>query len=89
MKIALRIILALVVGFVAFGFYTNSVSEGEGEKFIGIGVLMFAFFLMPLFIYQRYNGRDLSRYSLKNLFEHGGETIEDVIKRQEKEKKKN
>jgi hypothetical protein len=88
MKIVLRIILVFVVGFIAFGFYTNSVSEGDGEKFIGIGVLIFAFFLMPLFIYHRYNGRDLSRYSLKNLFEHKGEKIEDIIKRQEKEKKK-
>ena len=89
MKIALRIILVLVVGFIAYGFYTNSVSEGEGEKFIGIGVLIFAFFLMPLFIYHRYNGRDLSRYSLKNLFEHKGEKIEDIIKRKEKEKENN
>ncbi len=89
MKIVLRIILVFVFGFIVYGFHTNSISEGEGEKFIGIGVLMFAFFLMPLFIYHRYNGRDLSRYSLKNLFEHGGEKIEDVIKRQEKGKEKN
>lgn len=86
MKIALRIIIVVVVGFIAFGFYTNSVFDGEGEKYIGIGVLLFAFILMPLFIYHRYNGRDLSRYSLKNLFEHRGEKIEDIIKRNEQNK---
>jgi len=85
MKIALRIIIALVFGFIFYGIYTNSVSEGEGEKFIGIGVLIFAFVLMPLFIYHRYNGRDLSQYSLKNLFQPGNK-IEDVIKRNEQKK---
>lgn len=85
MKIALRIAVVLVLGFIIFGFYTNSIIEGEGEKFIGMGVLIFAFILMPLFIYHRYNGRDLSRYSIKNLFQPGNK-IEDVIKRNEKKK---
>ncbi|MCD6543532.1 MAG: hypothetical protein J7K34_03395 [Flavobacteriaceae bacterium] len=85
MKLALRIIIALVFGFIIFGIYTNSASEGEGEKFIGIGVLIFAFVLMPLFIYHRYNGRDLSQYSFKNLFQPGNK-IEDVIKRNEQKK---
>jgi len=53
---------------VGFGFYTNFNSEGEGEKFIGMGILIFAFILMPLFIYHRYYGKDLSRYSLDNMF---------------------
>ncbi len=69
MKIILKIILVIVIGFVAFGYYMNSNNNGEGEKFIGIGVLLFAFILMPLFIYHRYNGRDLSRYSIRNLFQ--------------------
>ena len=69
MKTILKIILIVVIGFVAFGYYMNSNNNGEGEKFIGIGVLLFAFILMPLFIYHRYNGRDLSRYSIRNLFQ--------------------
>ncbi len=69
MKIILKIILVIVIGFVAFGYYMNSNNNGEGEKFIGIGVLLFAFILMPIFIYHRYNGRDLSRYSIRNLFQ--------------------
>lgn len=86
MKTVLKIILALVIGLVFFGFYTNSVNEGQGEKYIGVGVLIFAFVLLPLFIYHRYNGKDLSRYSFKNLFENGGEKIEDVMKRNEQNK---
>jgi len=69
MKTVLKIILLIVIGFVAFGYYMKGNNNGEGEKFIGIGVLLFAFILMPLFIYHRYNGRDLSRYSIRNLFQ--------------------
>ena len=69
MKTILKIILVIVIGFVAFGYYMNSNNNGEGEKFIGIGVVLFAFILIPLFIYHRYNGRDLSRYSIQNLFQ--------------------
>lgn len=69
MKTILKIILVIVIGFVAFGYYMNSNNNGEGEKFIGIGVVLFAFILIPLFIYHRYNGRDLSRYSIRNLFQ--------------------
>jgi len=68
MKIVLRIVLLIVVALIAFGFYTNKVAHAEGEKFIGVGVLILAFILMPLFIYHRYNGRDLSRYSIRNTF---------------------
>ena len=68
MKAILKIISIIILILVGFGFYTNYNSEGEGEKFIGIGVLTFAFILMPLFIYHRYYGKDLSRYSLDNMF---------------------
>ncbi len=67
MKIVLKIVLAIILLLVAFGIYTNINNEGEGEKYIGIGVLIFAFILMPLFIYNRYNGKDLSRYSIDNM----------------------
>ncbi len=69
MKIVLRIVLLIVVVLIGFGAYTNKLAESEGEIFIGIGVIILAFILMPLFIYHRYNGRDLSRYSIRNMFE--------------------
>jgi uncharacterized protein (DUF2237 family) len=70
MKTILKLILLLVFGLIITGYYINSQEETGGEKLIGFGVLIFAFVLMPLFIYHRYNGRDLSRYSLKNMFEN-------------------
>ena len=66
MNIFLKILVAIIIGFVAFGYYTNYSNDGEGEKFIGIGVLIFAFILMPLFVYHRYKNKDLSRYTFKN-----------------------
>ena len=69
MKIVLYIVFGVLAGLIAYGFYINAGEPGAGEKFIGFGVLTFAFIFMPLFIYHRYNGKDLSRYSLRNLFE--------------------
>lgn len=66
MKSLLKILLVIVVGFIIFGYYTNYLNEGEGEKFIGIGILILTFILMPLFIYQRYKNKDLSQYTFKN-----------------------
>lgn len=68
MKLILRIVLLIVIVLISYGLYANNVIDGEGEKFIGIGVLIFAFILMPLFIYYRYYGKDLSRYSIQNMF---------------------
>ncbi|MDZ7612603.1 MAG: hypothetical protein U5K51_01895 [Flavobacteriaceae bacterium] len=37
----------------------------QGDKFIGFGVLLFAFVLLPLFLYHRYHGKDLSQYRFR------------------------
>ena len=66
MKTGLRIILLMVFGLIGYGLYLNSDEAGSGEKFIGIGVMLFAFILMPLFIYYRYKDKDLRNYSLKD-----------------------
>lgn len=65
MKTALKILLFLMVLFIAGGYIYNEVNPGQGDKFIGIGVLILTFALMPLFIYYRYKGKDLSRYRLR------------------------
>ena len=66
MKVILQILLTIVIGFIGYGYYINYNITGQGEKFIGIGVLIFAFILMPLFIYHRYKNKDLSRYSFQD-----------------------
>jgi len=66
MKTGLRLILFLVLGCIVYGYYLNSSTAGTGEKFIGIGVMVFAFVLMPLFIYSRYRNKDLRNYSIKD-----------------------
>jgi hypothetical protein len=66
MKTGLRLLLFLVLGLIVYGYYLNSSATGSGEKFIGIGVVLFAFILMPLFIYHRFRNKDLRNYSLKD-----------------------
>lgn len=66
MNIVLRIVLVICGGFVAYGYYLNAETASSGEKFIGIGVIMFAFVLMPLFIYHRYKDKNMANYSFKD-----------------------
>lgn len=66
MKTVLKLTLFVVLGLIAYGYYLNSTATGAGEKFIGVGVLVFAFILMPLFIYLRYKNKDLRNYSFKD-----------------------
>ncbi|UCE93794.1 MAG: hypothetical protein JSV73_00430 [Flavobacteriaceae bacterium] len=66
MKLVLRLILFLTIALIGYGYYLNYENSGQGEKFIGIGVLILAFVLMPLFIYHRYKNKDLKNYSIKD-----------------------
>ena len=72
MKTALKVILAICLILIGAGSYMNFHSAGSGEKFVGIGALIFAFILMPLFIYHRYKNKDLSNYSFKDRWWEGG-----------------
>ena len=76
MKAVLTSFLVIVIGFVAYGYYINGENLGEGEKYIGIGVLIFAFILMPLFVYHRYKNKDLRNYSFKDF----SKEVEDKFK---------
>lgn len=76
MKTVLTAILLIVIGFVSYGYYINYQELGEGEKFIGIGIMIFAFILMPLFIYHRYKNKDLRNYSFRDF----SKEVEDKFK---------
>lgn len=77
MKLTLRILVGLtLILWIVGGFYHFNKQPNISQKLIGSGVLILALILIPLFIYNRYKGKDLTRYSLykenendtKNLF---------------------
>ena len=51
MKYILNALLIIVVGVLGTGYYFKNSGDVNGEIVIGIGVLLVAFVLMPLFIY--------------------------------------
>ena len=66
MKIILQTLLALVLILWSIGAILHLTDHEKSPIFIGIGVLILTLVLMPLFIYHRYNGKDLTKYSLKH-----------------------
>lgn len=66
MKYIISAILFIVLGLLTYGFYIKSNGDSNGEIIIGISVLIVAFVLMPLFIYHRYKGKDLSNFKFDN-----------------------
>lgn len=65
-KIILKILFFAVLSGIIYGLYQIQTQNVLGEKIVGVSVLVLCFVLMPLFIYQRYKGKDLSRYQFKN-----------------------
>ena len=65
MKYIIRILLVIVLGFIAFGYYHKNSGSTDGDKWVGIGVLILTFILMPVFIYHRYKNKNLNDYVFK------------------------
>jgi len=57
MKNILKILFFFSFLIIVLGFILNNFTSQNGHLFIGIGVLLFAFLLIPLFIYHRYKDR--------------------------------
>lgn len=64
MKILVQIVLILVLLILGTGFYLKYTNFPKASLVIGIGVLLFAFVLMPLFLYHRYRNKKLTDYTL-------------------------
>ena len=64
MVLFLRILLIAVIAVIGYGFFIKPDDLATGQLFIGSGLVVGFFVLMPIFIYHRYNGRDLQRYML-------------------------
>lgn len=66
MKFVLTTLLILVLAGMTYGYYLKESGDFNGEILIGIGVLVIAFIIMPLFIFHRYKNKDLSSFHLDN-----------------------
>lgn len=64
MKIVVRVVLVIVLFVLGIGFYLKATDYSKSNLIIGIGVLIFAFILMPSFLYQRYRNKKLTDYTL-------------------------
>ncbi|MDK2771552.1 MAG: hypothetical protein KYX68_04905 [Flavobacterium sp.] len=62
MKYFILLLLVLFFICVGYGSYLNSEIAKSGDKWIGIGVLLIAFGIMPLFIIHRYKKSKLKEY---------------------------
>ncbi|MBS4039377.1 MAG: hypothetical protein KGZ81_02130 [Flavobacteriales bacterium] len=61
----IRILFVLVLGFIGYGWWLNGLDSNEGDKFVGIGVLLMSLVFMPVFLFHRYKNKKLSDYTFK------------------------
>lgn len=64
MKLVLRILFALFLGAMIFGFYMKYTNQEKADVVIGLGVLFLSFILMPVFIFYRYQQGKYKKYVL-------------------------
>ena len=63
MKFVILFILILFIGMLGAGYYLKSSGDTNGDIVIGIGVLIVAFVLMPLFIFHRYKNKNIRDFT--------------------------
>ena len=80
MKKVLTILLIIIIGVLAYGYYVKNTGGDDGEIIIGIGVLAIAFVFMPLFIYHRYKNKNIKDFT----FDKYKKDLEEHIKKEEK-----
>ncbi|MFL2630108.1 MAG: hypothetical protein ACJ0NO_06230 [Flavobacteriaceae bacterium] len=65
MRNFLTIFFIIQVFSIIIGFYYKAYFKSEiGDKIIGFSVLIGVFIFMPLFLYDRWNGKKLKDYTL-------------------------
>ncbi|MCF6181556.1 hypothetical protein [Lutibacter sp.] len=69
MKKLLIILFIIILSILGYGFYLKNYGGDNSELIIGIGVVLTAFILMPLFIYHRYKDKDMKNFQFKNFRE--------------------
>lgn len=56
MKKVLITLILMVIGFIGFGYFQKN-NGLNGDKWIGIGILIVTFILIPLFLYSRFKDK--------------------------------
>lgn len=75
MKYLIRLLVLAVIGFVSYGYFHKNQGNFEGDKWVGIGILIMALVLMPVFIYHRYRTKNAKDYMFKT-YQKKDENIE-------------
>ena len=57
MKKILIALVAIIACLISFGYFQKN-NGLNGDKWIGIGILLVAFVLMPLFLYSRFKNKE-------------------------------
>jgi hypothetical protein len=65
MKYVIRILFFIVLGLIGYGYYIKQNESLKGDKWIGIGILITALVLMPIFLWHRYKNKNLEDYMFK------------------------
>lgn len=65
MKWVLRILMVFVCSSWGYGGYLNLKEEQGADTWLGIGILVLALVLMPLFLWYRYKSRKWEDYVFK------------------------
>ncbi|WP_264548622.1 hypothetical protein [Flavobacterium sp. N2820] len=58
MKKILIGLIVIIAGLISFGYFQKN-NGLNGDKWIGIGILVLAFVLMPLFLYSRFKNKEV------------------------------
>ena len=65
MRVFLNILFWSLVSTLLFGLHLKGKSSSElSETLIGFSVFTLSFLYLPIFLYHRYKGKDLSKYTL-------------------------
>ena len=65
MKYVIKLLGIAVVIIVIIGYYHKNLGNHlTGDKWVGIGILIASFILMPLFIYHRWKNKNVKDYML-------------------------
>ncbi|GGX24852.1 hypothetical protein [Aquimarina muelleri] len=65
MKYIIKTLFAAILFLICIGYYYKNIGNHvTGDKFVGVGILVSTFILMPVFIYHRWKNKNVKDYML-------------------------